>query len=498
MTVKSLSLPELTESENQGLINQAARSVKWSFLYNIVPRLVTPFSTMILAGLLSPADFGLVAIATFIVALAQIVVEMGLGKAVIRAQENVEEAASVSFWMSLLVSLSIYAVLWLISPWIAQLYANHEVVNVIRVAAIMLPLTALMAVPKSLLRRNMEFNRLFWVYSSFLIIQAVMSVILAFFGFGAWSVIWGQLIGTLATVFITWSLIRWRPKLMIKWAILRVLLGFSIWVMVGAFQEWLFSYADNAIAGVFLGVQGLGIYALGFNIAIVVPNFIAAALSDVAYPTFCKIQNDPAEVGKSLVSLQRLTAAVLFPIAMGIAAIASPAIELLYGQKWAGLGTVVALLVVMPGLSGIWALNDTAYQAIGKPNISAKISGGTLLFLLPLMWMAAPYGLVLFTLARFAAAWLRPLGNIFWGVRMLNVSVKEQFKSLISPFSNSIIMFIVVFLLITWSSPLAGWTGWIKLSSSVLAGMIIYILLTWLTNRELLNQLISSVRRMLS
>ena len=118
------------EFDNQaGLVNLAAQSVKWSFLYNIVPRLVTPFSTMILAALLTPVDFGLVAIATFVIALARIVVDLGLGKTVIQRQTHVNEAASISLWVSLLVSAGLYLTLWISAligsykSWID--YKNH-------------------------------------------------------------------------------------------------------------------------------------------------------------------------------------------------------------------------------------------------------------------------------------------------------------------------------------------------------------------------------------
>src|SRR3974377_1968405 len=105
MTVSDIVSSDRIEPGNQSsLVNQAARSVKWSFLYNATPRLVTPFSTMILAALLTPADFGLVAIATVVITLAQIGVDLGLGKAVIQHQTHVNEAASISLWASLLMT----------------------------------------------------------------------------------------------------------------------------------------------------------------------------------------------------------------------------------------------------------------------------------------------------------------------------------------------------------------------------------------------------------
>ena len=108
-------------------------------------------------------------------------------------------------------------------------------------------------------------------------------------------------------------------------------------------------------------------------------------------------------------------AAVLFPVAWGISAVAPSAVELLYGQKWQGLGTVIAILVIMPGLNVIWALSENAYQAVGRPDIWPKLAGVSLLVLLPLLWIAAPYGLLALTLARFAGAWILPLGSVLFG-----------------------------------------------------------------------------------
>jgi teichuronic acid exporter len=499
MSIPVIASAKPIESGNQvGLINQAARSVKWAFLYNMVPRLVTPFSTMILVALLTPSDFGLVAIATLIIALARIVVDLGLRKAVIQRQTDVNESASISLWISLLVSAGLYLTLWTAAPWISAAYKNDRVVDVVRLAALALPLTALAAIPKALLQRAMEFRHLFWVNSSFLIIQAVVSVVLAVAGAGAWALIWGELVGLLTSTGLAWGLAHWRPKVLVDWPVLRSMLGFSIWVVVSGFQNWLFLYADNAIAGLFLGIQGLGVYSLGFTVAIVIPAFLVAALSDVAYPTFCRIQGNPQQVGHNLLRLQALTGAILFPVALGLSAIAPSALELFYGHKWQGLGTVVGILVIMPGLSYIWALNEHAYQAVGRPDVWTKLAGFSLLTLLPLLWVAAPYGLLVFTLARFGGACLLPLGNIVFGARILGIGVKDQIKAFVAPLSFSAIMFVAVYLLTKQLSPLEGAIGWIKLLSIAAVGAFIYLLLIWLFNRALWNRLLVSLRQMLS
>lgn len=498
MTLPADITADQVQPDHKKLYTQAAHSVKWSILYNVVPRLVTPFSTIILAAILTPADFGLVAISTFVIALAQIVIDMGLGKALIRTTESLAECASIILWVSLSMAGLLCAAIWIFAPGIAALYHNPQVTNIIRLASFSLILTSTMVVPKALMRRNMEFDRLFWVYSSFLISQAIFSVILALLGCGAWSVIGGQLLGISVSIWFAWKGEPWRPVPVQNWGLLISMLKFSLWVMVSGFQEWLFTYADNVIAGIFLSIQGLGVYALGYNIATIIPSFLAASLSDVAYPTFCKIQGEVQEVGKSLLGLQRLTSTLLFPIVFGLAAIATPAISLLYADKWPNLAQVVGILVFMPGLGSLWNLNDSAYQAIGKPGLSARISGLNLLILIPLLWLAAPQGLLIFTLARFAGAWLRPLGNILWGFRFLGVSLKEQILALSQPLAMSLVMFALISFLTHQVGIFAGLSGWLKLAGIILSGAAVYFFQLWAWNRALWNQLLASLRRILA
>lgn len=504
MRIPDLNIPDFTNPKPvdsgklKGLVAQAAKSVKWSILYNVVPRLVTPFSTMILAALLTPADFGLVAISTFVIAFAGILSELGLGNTVIQRQTEIEESATSSLWLSIIMSLGLYLILWVVAPQISLMYDNSRVTDVIRVAALSLPLGALTTVPKALLRRNMQFYLLFWVNSSFLIITAVASVILAFLGFGVWAIIWGQLIGMITSSGIVWTLAKWRPKRTFNLSILRSLLGFSIWLTLSNIQKWLLLYADNAIVGLFLSMHVLGIYALGFNIATLIPAFLIAALFDVAYPAFCNLGGNRQEVGKSLIGLQRLTGALLFPIAFGISAIASPTVELLYGNKWQGLGTVISFLVIMPGLSTLWTLNESAYTSVGRPDIYTKLSALSLLLLLPLLWITAPYGLFVFTIARFAGAIFLPIGNFFIVKRILNISITNQLKSLIFPIFPALTMFVLVLLLTLLLSPFEGLSGWIKLFSVVVIGVVVYALMIRYLNRNLWNDLIVGVRHVLA
>jgi teichuronic acid exporter len=499
----SVTMEEGTESgrpepEDRGrLVRRAAGSVKWTVLSNLLPRLVTPISTLVLAALLVPADFGIVAVSMLVIALARIVVGLGLGPAVVQRRTMVAKAASAALWMSFAIAAALYGVLWIAAPWIAQIYEMSLVADVIRVSALSLFFFALQSIPTALLQRELGFRKLFWVNSLPQVTTAVVSVSLALLGMGVWALVWGPLAGGAMGAALAWLLCGWRPKLAISRAVVRPLLGFSAWVVGASFQSWLFLYADNAIAGYYLGEEGLGVYSLGFNISQLLPGFVIPALSLVAYPAFCALQSDHREVGRSLLQLQSLATAVLFPACFGLSAIAVPAVALLYGAKWAGLGQVIWLLAIMPGISHLWSLNADAYRAIGRPDVWTKLAGVTLLVLLPLLLLAGPYGLMPFTFVRFGGHFLYPLLNIFVGGRILGISIRQQLQPLAIPMSCALLMYTVTLVLVRVLTPFEGAVGWLKLVTVVAAGASIYMLLLWALSRDLWHRLLLAGRQVL-
>jgi O-antigen/teichoic acid export membrane protein len=251
--------------------------------------------------------------------------------------------------------------------------------------------------------------------------------------------------------------------------------------MVSSFQSWLFLYGDNAIAGYFFGAQGLGVYSLGFNIASLLPALITSPIAAIAYPAFCALQGSgPREVGLSMVKLQRVVAATLFPLCFGMSAIAVPAVSLLYGNKWPQLGQVIQWLILMPGLGYVWTLNADAYRAIGKPQTWTKVAFINLLVLMPLLIIAARFGLVAFVVARFAGASLYPILNIVVGGQILKLTVKEQLTPLDGPLVAALLMYASVTILGAALAPFEGLAGWLRLMAIIALGAGTYLgILKW-------------------
>ncbi|HSJ53357.1 MAG TPA: lipopolysaccharide biosynthesis protein [Anaerolineae bacterium] len=462
-----------------GIVHQAAGSVKWATLANLLPRFFTPVSSLVLAALLTPADFGIVAVSTLVVALARIVVGLGLGAAVVQRQESVARAASAAFWISFGLSVGLYGGLWLAAPSLARLYQIPLLASVIRVSALSLVLFALSTIPEALLQKSMQFRKLFWVSALAQITHAVSSLGLALLGLGVWALVLGPLCAAAVRVLLSWSAARWFPSWSIDRAVLRSLLGFSVWVTVAGFQSWLFLYADNALAGYYLGERGVGVYSLGFSLSQLLPGLIIPALAAVAYPTFSALQNDRRAVGEGLLRLQSVAAVVLFPACFGLSAVAQAGTSLLYGEKWAGLGLVMQFMAIMPGLAHLWSLNAEAYRALGRPDVWPKLAAASLLILLPLLVWAGPHGLVPFTVARFGGQLVYPILHVVVAARVLGLPVSRQLRAWTVPLACALPMYVVAALLAWFLAPFEGLAGWLKLAGVVGSGVLLYAFLLW-------------------
>lgn len=475
----------------------AYRSVKWSVLANLLPRAVTPLVTIILAMILTPQDFGIVAGSTAIISIAQIVVELGAGAVVIQRRQQVHEIASMALWVSIILALLLWIGLWFAAPWLSQILGILQLSDVLRVASLGLFLAAMISVPNSLLVRDFEFKNIFWINSIPQIVIGLVSLLLAYFHLGYWSLVIGSLAGKLTNTILVWRYSMWRPRLVFNRTEFSGMLRFSSWVIVANIETWLFLYADNLLASYYLGVKSLGVYSLGFNLANLIPGFISASVASVAYPVLSVLQDNRENLRNGFIKIQSTTAVLIFPLCFGLSAISLPLINLIYGDRWPGLGMTIAFLAILPGLSHIWSLNADAYRAINRPDLWTKIAALSLLFIFFLLFLFGSKSLNHFVIARFVGAFSLPLLNIFLGGPRLHVSLGEQISGILFPLLCSVIMYICVLGLGRYLLPFYGWLGWGKLLGLILVGAGTYLLLLRLLKRELWDNLLLTAKRML-
>lgn len=410
------------QNESITVTQKAIGSFKWSVLIELLPRILQPLIYLILARLLTPNDFGLVATAMIVINFSQMFWEAGLGKALVQTEHPPEKTADIVFWTDLALGIIIYTLLFIFAPWLANFFNNPTSLCVLRVLGIELVISSLASVPKALFVRDLSFRQLFWVRLATAFIPALFSIPMAFLGYGVWALIAGSLIASLLNLALLWMLSTYRPHLEFDWDVALKLFRFGIWSVGEGLGGWFMNYGDNLLVAKLISVEALGIYSVGWNISTMIFNLLISPFISVLYPTLSRLQNNIHFLKSTFYKVVRLIILIALPMATGLLLIGSQIVSVIFGHKWHGLGLVLSLIGFLVGMSWIVSINSEIYRAIGRPDLNTKLIFINIAYYLPAFLISAPFGLNVFTQVRLGVSLLSFLIHICLCVRILGVS----------------------------------------------------------------------------
>lgn len=349
-------------------------ALKWSFLSEMASKTIPPLVFVVLARLLTPEDYGVVAAVSMVTSFSQIFWEAGMGKALIQYQGDRFAAANSAFWVNMLLGVVVALTLFLISDLVStNIFHDPRIAPVLRIMTLQVFLTASISVHVSLLQKDMRFRRLFWVRLVTVAIPGVVSVPLACYGMGYWALIIGTLVGQIFQVVILWKKSEWRPTITFDFVIARSLVGFGFWVAVSGLLAWFYFWADSFIVGIYLGAHQLGLYRTGNVFVIMIYSLLFGPVIPVFYSYLSGMQGNVAHMRSVLFKLVKAITFISIPVAFIIFANASFLAHSVFGEKWNGVGFVISVLALMHGYSWVVGLNGELYRAVGKPIYETQI-----------------------------------------------------------------------------------------------------------------------------
>lgn len=396
-----------------------SRAFGWSLLGEIASRAISPLVLIVLARLLSPEDFGVVAAATIVVSFSQVFWEAGVGKALVQFKGDVAAAANVGFWINVALGFFVAAVLVMVAGVVAEhVFHDARVAAVLRLMSAQVVFSSLSAVHTALLQKEMQFQQLFKVRILTTAAPALLSIPFAVGGMGLWALVWGSIFGQLIQALVLWKMAPWRPRLNFDPGLARRLVGFSSWVVVSGLAGWFYLWADSLIVGIHLGAHEMGLYRTGNAFIIMLVSTLVAPMLPVLYSHLSRVQGGQEEVRRILGDVVRLIAVVTVPISFLIYALARPISDIVFGPTWEGVNEVIAVMALTHGFAWIVGANGEAYRAIGRPQFEAMIMLGTLPFYCIVYWISVRYGLHTFLWARLGTA-LFGIAVQLWAVRVV-------------------------------------------------------------------------------
>lgn len=379
---------------------RTSRAVAWSLLGEAATRLVAPLVLLVLARLLVPADFGVVAAATVLVSFSQTLADAGLGRAIVQRADRIDESSTTAFWINLVLAAAVMLALVAAAPAIAAFFRDARITDVVRVLALQVPLAALCTVQVARLQRELAFKELFVVRLAAAALPALLSIPMALQGHGYWALVAGTLVGQLLQVATLWWRSPWRPALAFDTALARELMQFGAWATLSAMLGWFYLWMDAIVVGRYLGAEEMGIYRTALTIVSLIFGLAVSPLIPVLYSVLSRTGSEIVNTGRSLLRFTDAMMLFVIPLAGGIALSGRWIEAAIFGPAWAGMGLVIALLSAGQGLAWVVGGNGEAYRAIGKPGLEAlAMAVSSVVYMGGYLW-AVQYGLLSFVITR--------------------------------------------------------------------------------------------------
>lgn len=314
--------------------DRIAKSVFWMTWSKGLIQILSIVSTLFVARLLNPSDYGLIALAGIWTNTIALLAEMGLGTAIVQFQDLDDGELNACFWLTMGMAGTGYLSLYVAAPTIATWFATPMLAEVLRVVGLSLPLVAIRIVPDSLLRKRLAFDRISQAEIVSSVVTLTVLVGMALAGAGVWALVAGVLIMALVQSLVTFWFVRWRPGLRIVGKRLREVLHYSM-ATLGAKVGWaVYEQTDSFVLGKVSGEIVLGFYSMAMELATLPVNKISVRVNQLASPIMAELQGDLATMRASFLRVMRLVASLTIPLCVGMALVAEDLVLVALTDKW--------------------------------------------------------------------------------------------------------------------------------------------------------------------
>lgn len=373
------------------LRQKAIKGAIWSAAQSSGSQVFSSVIFFLLARLLEPEIFGLVALASVFLAFVQVFLDQGFAEAIVQRSEVDAEHLDTAFWTNLSVGLLLTIISISVASLVANVFNEPRLTPIIRCLSLGFLFSSLGSVQEAILTRKFAFKSLAARSLASTFSGGLVGVVMAFLGFGVWSLVGQQLTNGSVSVLALWRASDWRPGFRISLRHGKELLAFGINVAGFNVLNFFNRRSDDLLIGYFLGSVMLGYYTVAYRLLLIMTQLLISTITKVALPTFAKLQNEPERLRTAFYKVTRLTSVIAFPIFLGVAALAPEIVRVFFGEKWIPSVPVMQVLTLIGPLHLILYYNSSVMMALGKPSWRlwiqlANAASNVIAFVLVVRW----------------------------------------------------------------------------------------------------------------
>ena len=344
----------------------------WRFAERASSQIVTLVVSIAIARVVAPEAYGTLALITVITSLLQLFVDCGLSTALIQ-KKNVDDLDYSSvFYFNMFLCVALYILTFILSPMIAYVYNDKSLVNIIRVAGILILVSGVKGVQQAYVARNALFKSFFFSTLGGTIISAIVGLIMAYSGYGVWALVMQILSNATFDTMILWFTVRWRPKKLFSWTRLKSLVSFGWKLLISSLLGSGYTSISNLVIGKVFSTTDLAYYTQGDKYPNIIVGNICMSVDSVILPVMSKEQDNKKKVRQITRKTLKMNTYILVPLMMGLAFCAEPIVGLLFTEKWLHCVPYLRMYCIIYMLWPMHNVNIDAINALGRSDMVLK------------------------------------------------------------------------------------------------------------------------------
>lgn len=452
--------------------DKTLKGVKWSFIDNIVGSGVTFIVGLILARLLTPAEFGIIGIVTVFIVISNTIIDGGFSTALIRKLEVTDDDYNTVFYINLFVSILLVLLLVLFSNKIALFFNEIILEKVFPVMSLILLINALTIVQRADLTRRVDFKTQAFISLAASVGSGIIGITLALLGYNVWSLVWQQLSRQFINSLLLWALNRWKPKLRFSLTSFRELFGFGSKILGANLLNTVYKNIFNIIIGKIYSVPQLGQYTRAEQFNLILTNNLTTVIQRVSFPILSSIQGNKEHLTNTFRKFTIYSSLITFPLILGLGAIAKPLIIVLIGEKWLIAATYLQIMCVYGILYPLTNLNINMLNVGGYSNVILRLEIIKKILFIPVLIVGFYFDLVYMLWAVALYYYIEFIFNSWYSERLFNYGILKQAKDIAPILLISLLVSVCV-----WAISLVPLQNIYILLLQCITGLSLYFLL---------------------
>lgn len=472
-----------------GLAGRTVRGAFWSYGSFVLSKAVVLLATAILARLLTPREFGIVAVATLVVSFLAVVQGLGLGSALIQRRGNIDRASNVVFTLNLMLGVVLTIAVFIAAPSVAGYFHEPGAVPLLRALGLTFVVEALGSIHLVRLQRDLRFRRMFIPDAGRSIVKGAVSVGFAAAGMGAWSLVLGQLAGVAAGVVLAWAVMPWRPRFVVDLGLARKLIAYGL-PLFGVSLMWVLSVnLDYVVIGRQLGSEELGIYTLAYRLPELLVVSLMVGVNRVIFPALATVQESRDNLRRGFLTTTHFVVLITVPISLGLAIVADPIVRVTLGSEWVDAIPVMRILAIFVLVSSMMNADGDVYKAVGRPGVLLKLAVLHIAVLIPALLIGIQYGLVGVALAHLATTIVTRVVRTAMISRFLEIPIATIASQWTSALIGGAVLAVAAGIALYLT---AGASTIVSLAAAVVAGAVGYLTVLFVLERDNILALVRS------